>query len=93
MNKPVTHLSTKGQVIVPKEIRDRRKWKSGMRLVVEERPDGVLLRPESPFPPTTIEEVAGSLKHLVKRPLTIEEMDAAVSEEAEAQARSMRDRD
>ncbi len=93
MNKPVTHLSTKGQVIVPKDIRVRRNWKSGMRLIVEETAEGVLLKPERLFPPTTLDEVAGSLKHLVKRPLSVEEMDAAVTEEAEAEARKLRDRD
>lgn len=82
MNKPVTRLSTKGQVIVPREIRDRLKWRSGMRLIVEDTPEGVLLKPERSFPPTTLDEVAGSLRHLVKRPVTIQEMDAAVLGEA-----------
>lgn len=93
MNKPVTRLSTKGQVIVPKEIRDRRKWTSGMRLIVEETAEGVLLRPDRLFPPTTIEEVAGSLRSLVKRPLTLEEMDEAITAEAQHQARALRARD
>jgi AbrB family looped-hinge helix DNA binding protein len=83
MNKPVTRLSTKGQVIVPKEIRDRRKWKSGMRLVVEETSEGVLLRPERLFAPATLDEVAGSLKY-AGPPKTLEDMDAAVTEEVEA---------
>jgi bifunctional DNA-binding transcriptional regulator/antitoxin component of YhaV-PrlF toxin-antitoxin module len=30
--------------VVPKAIRDKRRWKAGMRLAVEERPD-VLLKP------------------------------------------------
>ncbi|MDQ4087350.1 MAG: AbrB/MazE/SpoVT family DNA-binding domain-containing protein [Pseudomonadota bacterium] len=82
MNKPVTKLSTKGQVIVPKEIRERRKWKSGMRLIVEETPEGVLLKPEPLFPPATLDEVAGSLKYHGP-PKTLEEMDRAISEEVE----------
>lgn len=82
MNRPVTRLSTKGQIIVPKEIRDRRKWKSGMRLIVEETAEGVLLRPDRLFPPTTIEEVAGSLKY-DGPPRTLEDMDRAITEEIE----------
>ncbi|HEX8641460.1 MAG TPA: AbrB family transcriptional regulator [Allosphingosinicella sp.] len=82
MTKPVTRLSTKGQVIVPKEIRDRRKWKSGMRLIVEETPEGVLLKPERLFPPATLDEVAGSLKY-EGRMKTLEEMDRAITEEVE----------
>jgi len=38
-------ISTRGRVVVPKAIRDKRRWKAGMRLTVEERPDGVLLKP------------------------------------------------
>ena len=40
-----TKISTKGQVVLPKAIRDRRRWKAGTLLTVEERPDGVLLFP------------------------------------------------
>jgi AbrB family looped-hinge helix DNA binding protein len=38
-------ISTRGRVVVPKAIRDKRRWKAGMRLIVEELPDGVLLKP------------------------------------------------
>ena len=37
-------LSTKGQVILPKSIRQRRRWDVGTRLIVEDTPEGVLLR-------------------------------------------------
>ena len=40
-----TTVSTKGQIVLPKAIRDKRRWKAGMRLTVEERSDGVLLKP------------------------------------------------
>ena len=78
---PTTTVSTKGQVILPKAVRDARKWPPGTKLVVEERADGVLLRAvkEKPFPPTTIEEVFGSLKY-DGPPMTIEEMDDAIAE-------------
>jgi AbrB family looped-hinge helix DNA binding protein len=39
-----TKMSTRGRVVLPKAIRDKRRWKAGMRLSVEERPDGVLLK-------------------------------------------------
>ena len=42
--KPTTVVSTKGQVILPKAIRQQRRWEAGTRLVVEDTPDGVLLR-------------------------------------------------
>ena len=81
-----TVVSSKGQVILPKAIRDKRRWAPGTRLTVEDTPDGVLLRASPPFPPTTIDEVCGMLKYDGPA-LTIEEMDAAVTREARRRAR------
>jgi AbrB family looped-hinge helix DNA binding protein len=76
-----TVVSTKGQVILPKAVRDRQKWDAGTRLVVEDRPDGVLLKRERLFPETRLDDVVGSLKY-DGPPKTIEEMDAGVLAEA-----------
>ena len=35
MARSVTTLSTKGQVILPKVIRDKKQWSAGTRLIVE----------------------------------------------------------
>ena len=59
--RATTVVSTKGQVILPKAIRDGRGWSAGQRLVVEETQDGVLLRAASPFAPTRLEDVFRSL--------------------------------
>lgn len=75
-----TTVSTKGQVILPKAIRQRRRWGPGTRLIVEETPDGVLLKPAPLFPPTRPEDVYGMLKYSGP-PKTIEEMDAAITAE------------
>ena len=75
-----TRLSTKGQLILPKAIRQARKWSAGTRLTVEDTPSGVLIKAAPLFAPTTIEEVAGSLKW-EGPPITIEQMDAAIGEE------------
>ena len=75
-----TSVSTKGQVILPKAIRDRRNWPAGTRLVVEETPDGVLLKPAPVFAPTRPEDVAGMLAYRGP-PKTLEEMDAAITAE------------
>jgi AbrB family looped-hinge helix DNA binding protein len=76
-----TRVSTKGQVILPKAIRDRRQWTPGTELMIEERPEGVLLKPSPRVAPTRVEDVFGRLGP-VDRALTIEEMDAAVMAEA-----------
>jgi AbrB family looped-hinge helix DNA binding protein len=74
-----TRLSSKGQVIIPKAVRDRQGWQPGVELEVEDRGDAVVLRRPKPFPPTTFEEVRGCLKY-DGPPATIEEMDEAVAE-------------
>ena len=81
-----TVLSTKGQFILPKAIRDQRRWTAGTRLIVEDTPEGVLLKPEPVFAPTRIDAVFGSLGH--EGPArSIEEMDAAIVREARRRAR------
>jgi AbrB family looped-hinge helix DNA binding protein len=75
-----TTVSTKGQVILPKAIRERRKWAAGTRLNVEGTPDGVLLKPAPLFKPTRPEDVYGMLP-CSGPPKTIEEMDEAISAE------------
>ena len=78
--KLTTVVSTKGQVILPKAIRQRRDWPAGTRLVVEETADGVLLKREPAFAPTRPEDVRGMLAYQGK-PKTLEEMDAAIEAE------------
>jgi AbrB family looped-hinge helix DNA binding protein len=75
-----TTVSTKGQVILPKAIRQRRNWAAGTRLVVEDTPDGVLLKPAPVFSPTRPEDVAGMLVYH-GQPKTIPEMDTAITNE------------
>jgi len=79
--KPTTTVSTKGQVILPKAIRQRREWDAGTRLLVEETPEGVLLRPAPAFAETRPQDVFALLPHSGK-PKTLEEMDAGVLAEA-----------
>lgn len=81
-----TVVSTKGQVILPKVIREQRRWPAGTRLVIESTPDGILLKPASVFPSSDIDAVFGSLAW--KGPaLSIEDMNAAVAGEAKRRAR------
>ncbi len=76
-----TTLSTKGQVILPKTIRQSRNWSAGTRLMVEDTEAGVLIKAAPFFPPTKIEDVFGCLKYAGPA-RTVEEMNAAVLEEA-----------
>jgi AbrB family looped-hinge helix DNA binding protein len=69
-----TRVSTKGQVILPKAIRDKRNWTPGTELTIEDKPEGVLLKASPAVAPTKIEEVFGRLGP-VDRVLTIEDME------------------
>ena len=77
----VTKLSTKGQVILPKSIRDRRQWTAGTELTVEETPDGVLLSAKRPRRTTRFEEVFGCLGK-IDPSISIDDTDEAMLAEA-----------
>ena len=76
-----TTVSTKGQVILPKAIRQALRWEAGMRLTVESTPDGVLLKPMPEFPETRSEDVYGRLAPS-GAPKSLAEMEAGVLAEA-----------
>lgn len=80
--KITTTVSTKGQVILPKAIRGKRHWHAGTRLVVEDTPDGVLLKAAPLFKPTRSEDVFGMLAYTGPAK-TLAAMDAAVAEEVQ----------
>ena len=54
-----TRLSSKGQLVLPKAIRDADNLPEGTEFTVERVPQGVLLRPLRAFPATRLEEVIG----------------------------------
>lgn len=69
-----TKLSSKGQIIIPKWLRDAYRWETGLEFVVIDTGEGVLLKPSRPFEPTSLEDVAGSLTYTGKS-RTIEKME------------------
>jgi AbrB family looped-hinge helix DNA binding protein len=80
VNRLTTIVSTKGQVIPPKAIRDQRHWETGTRLVVEDTAEGVLLKAAPLFAPTRIEDVCDCLPYSGPRK-TLEDMDAGIAAE------------
>jgi AbrB family looped-hinge helix DNA binding protein len=77
---PTTRLSTKGQIILPKNIRDSRAWGPGTEFAVEETSDGILLRPAGRFPQTKLDEVVGCLRSKHKS-TTLAQMRDAIGRE------------
>lgn len=60
---PTTRLSSKGQVVIPKSVREAHDWAPGQEFEIVETNGSVILRPKKPFPETTIDEVAGCLDY------------------------------
>lgn len=79
-----TKLSSKGQVVLPSAVRLARRWKPGMKLAVESRPEGVLLRPLKPFAETSLDDVVGSAGYKGPRK-TLRDMENAILREARKQ--------
>jgi len=76
-----TRLSSKGQVIIPKEIRDEHGWRPGTTFEIQDTPGGLLLRPRPVAPATTVDEVFGCLAYEGSA-ISVERMNEAVADEA-----------
>lgn len=82
-----TRLSSKGQVIIPKAVRDALDWRPGMTFDICAQGDGVLVRPSRPFSQASLDDVAGCLQWSGP-PIAIEEMAAAIAKEARRRAKT-----
>lgn len=72
---PTATLTSKGQVTIPKEVRERLKLRTGDRLNFLIQPDGqVMLRPAK----IDIRDLAGMFYRKGRKPVSIEDMDAGV---------------
>ncbi len=71
-----TKLSSKGQVVLPKAVRDALNWPAGADLIVEQKEDCVVLRRKQSYPSTTIDEVSGMFK--VDFPITDEMIEQGI---------------
>jgi AbrB family looped-hinge helix DNA binding protein len=74
-------LSSKGQFILPKTIRDRHHWDTGTEFVIIDRGTELVIKPTKLFPPTVLE--APDVPSIYKgKPLSLEEMEQAIQAEA-----------
>jgi AbrB family looped-hinge helix DNA binding protein len=79
--RSATRLSAKGQVVIPKTIRDASGWRAGLELIVEVMEDGVVLRPRALTRARAAEELLGCTGYRGPR-RSLAEMNAAVVREA-----------
>ncbi len=82
-----TKLSSKGQIILPKSVRESHHWSAGMEFVIEDTPDGVMLRPAKSFSPTRLQDVIGCMGYTGPA-RSLEDMEAAIAEGAKNHAGS-----
>ena len=87
-----TKVSEKGQVVVPKALRDLKGWPAGTDLEALDVDDGVLLRPRRAAKSLTVAEAVVRLRELYVHngpPVSLEQMrDDAADEAAERYSRS-----
>ena len=76
-----TRLSEKGQIVIPKRVRDIRGWEAGIEFLIEEFEDGIKLKPVKPFEETTIEDVLGCT-HYDGPKKTLKDMEVAIAKGA-----------
>ena len=74
-------LSSKGQFVQPKAIRDRHHWEAGTEFVLIDRGAELVIKPIKVFPVTELESPDTSSIYRGK-PLSLEDMERAVRVEA-----------
>ena len=85
-----TKLSSRGQLVIPKQMRDAHQWSENTMFTVSEHADGILLAPMVARQKTTpLNALVGALPK-PRRKLSTRELCAPVADYAEATARNER---
>jgi AbrB family looped-hinge helix DNA binding protein len=82
-----TTLSSKGQIVIPQEIRKCHGWKPGVTFTIIDEGNTLILKPVSSRTTTTLADVVGCAGYTGPKK-SLEEMDAGIIEEARKQAAS-----
>ena len=72
-------LSSKGQIVIPKEIRDQLHWHAGTQITLLAGASGVTLKAVPKKTGRRLEDLIGMLKH-ERPPLSTEELCAPVDD-------------
>ena len=78
-----TTLSAKGQVVIPKDVRDELGLSPGQRLDVLKVGGDIVLRPSASKSGRSFDEITAEIRKIVRydgAPLSIDEMNQAVGE-------------
>lgn len=74
-----TRLSTKGQIILPKSVREAGRWEPGTEFDVSARDGGVFLSPKPIGKRYTLDDLIGCLPYKGP-PKTLEDMERGLEE-------------
>ena len=73
---PISTITSKGQITIPKQVRDEMGWKPGDRVAfVRDRAGRTTLQQIT----TDFRSLKGIIKSPFKRPITLKEMDEAIA--------------
>jgi len=75
-------LSSKGQIVIPKEIRDAKHWRTGTTLVITMDGQGLRLAPAPLTPATRTEDGLGLLARARRKRMSEEQVARAVRRRA-----------
>ena len=75
-------VSSKGQIVIPKKLREAHHITAGMEFIVSSVGDEIRLRSTPLFTPATHEQAAGCLHRKGGKPMTDAEMNKAVRQRA-----------
>jgi len=78
-------MSSKGQIIIPKAMRESRHWRVGTRLAVYDTAEGLLLKPLVDGDKVPLAQGLASIRQRIAYKgscVSIEDMNAAVLDEA-----------
>lgn len=73
---PTAKITSKGQITIPKKIRDKLHLKSGDKVSIESEGNSARILPAR----TSILDRSGALKKFTEKKATIEEMNEAIAE-------------
>jgi AbrB family looped-hinge helix DNA binding protein len=75
-----TRMSSKGQIVIPRELRERRGWSEGTEMLLEETTRGVLLLRPEPERTLELSDLVGCAGYSGRRHSLAEMAQGIVSE-------------
>lgn len=82
-----TTMSSKGQIVIPRQIRQQHGWQPGVIFTVLEKDNTLILQPVSTKKTTKLEDVIGCTGYRGPKK-NLAEMDAGILDEARRKAAS-----